>query len=146
MNVLGLTVVDTDVLVAAVRSDRGASRVLLTAALEERYQVLASVPLMLQYESVLTRSEHLIAAGLSEGDVQVLLDAIAVVVTPVRISYLWRPMLPDPDDDLVLETAVNGHAEVVITFNRRHFEPGAAQFGIEILAPAEAVRRLEVRS
>jgi predicted nucleic acid-binding protein len=137
---------DTDVLVAAVRSDRGASRVLLTAALERRYEVLASVPLMLQYESVLTRSEHLIAAGLSERHMQVLLDSIASVVTPVRISYLWRPMLADPDDDLVLETAVTGHSEAVITFNRRHFEPAAARFGIEVLAPAEAVRRLEGRS
>jgi predicted nucleic acid-binding protein len=136
---------DTNALVAAVRSDRGASRVLLTAALERRYQIVASVPLMLQYESVLTRSEHLVAAGISEADIQVLLDAIALVVTPVRISYLWRPMLPDPNDDLVLETAVNGSAEVVITFNRRHFEPTAARFGIEILAPAEAVRRLESR-
>jgi predicted nucleic acid-binding protein len=117
--------------------------VLVTAALERRYQVLASVPLMLQYESVLTRSEHLVAAGISEGDVQVLLDAIAHLATQVRISYLWRPMLSDPDDDLVLETAVNGHAEVVITFNRRHFEPAAARFGIEIVSPAEAVRRLE---
>jgi predicted nucleic acid-binding protein len=119
--------------------------VLLTAALERRYEVLASVPLMLQYESVLTRAEHLIAAGVSEEDVQVLLDAIALVATPVRISYLWRPMLPDPDDDLVLETAVNGHAEFVVTFNRRRFEPAAARFGIETLAPSEAVRRLEGR-
>ena len=137
---------DTDVLVAAVRSDTGASRLLLTAGLGRRYQVLASVPLMLQYESVLTRSEHLVAAGISETDVQVLLDAIALVATPVRISYLWRPTLPDPDADWVLETAVNGHAEVVVTFNRRHFDPAAARFGIEILAPAEAVQRLEGRS
>ena len=142
---LGSVVIDTDVLVAAVRSDRGASRVLLTAALERRYRVLASVPLMLQYESVVTRSEHLVAAGISEADVQVLLDAIALVATPVRISYLWRPILADPDDDLVLETAVNGSAEVVITFNRRHFEPAAASFGIEIVSPAEATRRLEGR-
>ena len=134
---------DTDVLVAAVRSDSGASRLLLTAALERRYRVLASVPLMLQYESVLTRSEHLVAAGILEADVHVLLDAIALVATPVRISYLWRPTLPDPDDDLVLETAVNGSGKVVVTFNRRHFEPAAARFGIEILAPSEAVRRLE---
>jgi predicted nucleic acid-binding protein len=100
---------------------------------------------MLQYESVLTRSEHIVAAGISDADVQVLLDAIALVATPVRISYLWRPTLPDPGDDLVLETAVNGHAEVVITFNRRRFEPTAARFGIEIVAPSEAGRRLENR-
>ena len=143
---LGRTVVDTDVLVAALRSDRGASRVLLTAALERRYLVLVSVPLMLQYESVLTRPEHLAAARIVAADVEVLLDAIALVAEPIRISYLWRPVLADPGDDLVLETAVNGRADVLVTFNRRHFEPAAAPFGLEILAPADAVRRLENRS
>ena len=142
---LGRTVLDTDVLVAALRSDRGASRVLLTAALEGRYVVPASVPLMLEYESVLTRPEHLEAAGVSAADVGVLLDAFATVVEPVRISFLWRPLLSDPGDDLVLETAVNGRADAVVTFNRRDFEPAVARFGIEILAPADAVRRLEKR-
>ena len=143
---LGRTVLDTDVLVAAVRSHRGASRVVLTAALEQRYPTLASVPLMLQYESVLTRAEHLAAARISAADVEILLDAIALVAEPIRISYLWRPVLADPGDDLVLETAVNGRADLVVTFNRRHFEPAAAPFGLEILAPADAVRRLENRS
>ena len=143
---LGRTVLDTDVLVAAVRSHRGASRVVLTAALEQRYPTLASVPLMLQYESVLTRAEHLAAARISAADVEILLDAIALVAEPIRISYLWRPVLTDPGDDLVLETAVNGRADLVVTFNRRHFEPAAAPFGLEILAPADAVRRLENRS
>ena len=146
MRVLGRTVLDTDVLVAAVRSDRGASRALLTAALERRYLVLASVPLMLQYESVLTRAEHLEVSGISAVDVEILLDALAVVVEPIRISYLWRPVLPDAGDDLVLETAVNGRADVVVTFNRRHFEPAATHFGVEIVAPADAIRRLENRS
>jgi putative PIN family toxin of toxin-antitoxin system len=145
VGVLGRTVLDTDVLVAAVRSDRGASRVLLTAALEERYSVLVSVPLMLQYESVLTRSEHLAVARISSADVEVLLDAIALVIEPIRISYLWRPILPDPGDDLVLETAVNGRAEVIVTFNRRDFKPAATHFGIEILGPGDAVKRLENR-
>lgn len=134
------------IIVAAVRSDRGASRALLTAALERRFVVLASVPLMLEYESVLTRSEHLASARISAADVEVLLDAIALVAEPIRISYLWRPVLADPGDDLVLETAVNGRADAVVTFNRRHFEPAAAPFGLEILAPADAVRRLENRS
>jgi putative PIN family toxin of toxin-antitoxin system len=146
MRLLGRTVLDTDVLVAAVRSARGASRVLLTAALEQRYRVLASVPLMLQYESVLTRSEHLLAAGISVADVEVLLDAIALIVEPIRISYLWRPVVRDQGDDLVLETAVSGRAEVIVTFNRRDFEPAANRFGVAILAPADAVRRLEGRS
>lgn len=75
-----------------------------------------------------------------------ILDAVAAAVEPVRISYLWRPVLPDPGDDLVLETAVNGRAEVVVTFNRRDFEPAATPFGLEILVPGDAVRRLENRS
>jgi hypothetical protein len=101
---------------------------------------------MLQYESVLNRSEHLAAGGISAADVEVLLDAIALIAEPIRISFLWRPVLSDPGDDLVLETAVNGQAVAVVTFNLRHFEPAAARFGLEILAPADAVRRLENRS
>ena len=135
----------TDVLVAAVRSARGASRVLLTAALENRYPVLVSVPLMLEYEAVLARPEHLEAAGIAAADIGFLLDAFALVIEPIRISYLWRPVLPDPGDDLVLETAVNGRADVVVTFNRRDFVPATTGFGVEILAPADAVRRLERR-
>jgi len=144
--VLGRTVLDADVLVAAVRSDRGASRVLLRRALENGYPVLASVPLLLQYESVLTRPEHLDAAQISAAEAGVVLDAIAAVAEPIRISYLWRPILADPGDDLVLETAVNGRADVIVTFNRRHFEPAASRFGVEIVAPGDAVRRLEKRS
>jgi predicted nucleic acid-binding protein len=143
--VLGRTVLDTDVVVAAVGSDRGGSRVLLVEALQERYPMLASVPLMLQYESVLSRAENLEAAGISTADVAVLLDAVALIVQPIRIAYLWRPMLSDPGDDLVLETAVNGDADVIVTFNRRDFEPVAHRFGFEVIAPSDAVRRLENR-
>ena len=74
---------------------------------------------------------------------EAILDALALVAEPIRISYLWRPLLPDPGDDLVLETAVNGRADAVVTFNRRDFEPVAARFGIEVLTPGEGVRRLE---
>jgi predicted nucleic acid-binding protein len=94
----------------------------------------------------ITRPEHLAAAQISTADVEVLLDAIARIVEPIRTSYLWRPVPSDPGDDLVLETAVNGRADVVVTFNRRHFGPAAAPFGLEILAPADAVRRLEDRA
>jgi predicted nucleic acid-binding protein len=146
ISMLSRWVLDTDVLVAAIRSDRGASRVLLTAALEGRYILLASVPLMVQYEAVLTRPEHLETAGISAVEIGVVLDALAVVLERVRISYLWRPVLPDPGDDLVLETAVNGRADVVVTFNRRDFHPASARFGLEILAPGDALRRLERRS
>jgi putative PIN family toxin of toxin-antitoxin system len=145
-SVLNRLVFDTTVIVAAMRSDRGASRVLLTEALGKRFTLLASVPLMLEYEAVATRPEHLEAAGLSEVEVQAVLDALATVIEPVRLAYLWRPMLPDADDDMVLETAVNGQADLLVTVNRRDFVPGAARFGIRIASPAEALTRLRRNS
>lgn len=139
---LDRVVFDTTVIVAALRSGRGASRLLLTAALGRQFPLLASVPLMLEYEAVATRAVHLEAAGLSEEDVQDVLDALATIIEPVRLAYLWRPMLPDAADDMVLETAVNGRADLLVTVNRRDFVPGAARFGIRVVSPAEALGRL----
>ena len=107
-------VLDTSVLVAALRSDRGASRVLLTGALKREYTLLASVPLMIEYEAVTTRAEHMEAAGLNDRDVQAMLDGLAMVIEPIRLAYLWRPMLRDAADDMVLETAVNGQAKMLL--------------------------------
>jgi putative PIN family toxin of toxin-antitoxin system len=134
-------VLDTTVLIAALRSDRGASRVLLEKALYGEFTLLASVPLMLEYEAVATRTEHQ-AAGLSEGDVEAVLDALATVIEPVRLAFHWRPMLPDGDDDMVLETAVNGHADILVTVNRRDFAPAVGTFCVKVVSPADAVRRL----
>ncbi len=80
-------VLDTTVLVAALRSAAGASRQLLVAALEKKFELLLSVPLMIEYESVLTRKEHLKAAGLKEAEVKELLDALAAVAEPVVPSF-----------------------------------------------------------
>ena len=139
---------DTAAMVAAIRSDAGASRWLLRSALERRRNLtlLVSVPLLIEYEAVMTRAEHLKAAGLSVEDIAVLLDAVAAVAEPVRLAYLWRPTLPDADDDMVLEAAVNGRADGIVTFNLRDFGPAAEQFGIAVLPPGEAVKRLEKRS
>ncbi|HZR60186.1 MAG TPA: putative toxin-antitoxin system toxin component, PIN family [Xanthobacteraceae bacterium] len=138
-------VLDTSVLVAAIRSDAGASRRLLQAALERREDltILVSVPLLIEYEAVMMRVHHLKAAGLSTADVAALLDALAAVSEPVTLAYLWRPTLPDADDDMVLEAAVNGRAEAIVTFNVRDFGTAAGKFGIAILSPGEAVRLWE---
>jgi len=139
-------VLDTSALVAGLRSDAGASRRLLLGALERRFVMLASVTLFIEYQAVATRPEHLAAARLSEQDVCVLLDAFANIVERVRLAYLWRPMLRDPDDDMVLETAVNGRADAIVTFNSRDFGAVASSFGIAILSPGAAVRRMEQTS
>jgi len=135
-------------MVAAIRSGTGASRWLLQCALERRHGlvVLASVPLLIEYEAVMTRAEHLKAARLSVEDVGALLDAVAAVAQPVRLAYLWRPVLADADDDMVLETAINGRADGIVTFNVRDFELAAKGFGIAVIPPGTAVERLEQRT
>jgi putative PIN family toxin of toxin-antitoxin system len=139
-------VVDTSVMVAAIRSDTGASRHLLVAGLTGRFTMLASVPLLMEYQAVMSRPEHLAASRLSVSDVEALLDAVAAASEPVMLDFLWRPALPDADDDMVLETGVNGRADAIVTFNRRHFVQVTERFGIAVLPPAEAVSRLEKRS
>ena len=130
-------------MVAAMRSVAGAARRLLVAGLEGRITMLVSVPLMIEYGAVMTRPEHLAASRLSVEDVEAVLDAVAAVGEPVRLAFLWRPLLRDPDDDMVLEAAVNGRADAIVTFNRRDFGKVAGRFGIEVLSPGEAVQRLE---
>ena len=88
-------------------------------ALEGAFDLLASTPLMIEYEAVLTRPEHLEAIGLSAGEVNQILDAVAKVATPVPLRFLWRPRLKDPADEMVLETAENGGADWLVTFNIR---------------------------
>ena len=136
------TVLDSDVLVAGLRSDRGASRQLLLAALDQEYALLLSVPLVIEYEAVITRAEHLKASGLTKAEAIMILDALVSVAEPVRLSFRWRPVLRDPTDDMVLETAVNGSAELLVTFNRRHFRGVGKQFAIEVSSPGTMLERL----
>jgi len=138
-------VLDTDVLVAAFRSDQGASRQLLLAALDRRFVMLVSVPLMLEYEAVLTRQEHLTAAGITADDVNTVLDALAAVIEPVRLAFLWRPRLKDAADEMVLETAVNGTANRLVTFNLKHLGEAALEFGVRAMRPGEAWREMVKR-
>ncbi len=135
-------VLDTDVVVAALRSPSGASRALVIAALDGRFTIPVSVPLFLEYEAVLTRRPHLLAAGLNELEVIGVLNGLANIFEPVTMHFRWRPMMRDPDDDMVMETALNGRADALVTFNRRDYLEGARLFGIEPILPFEALRRL----
>lgn len=129
-------------MVAAVRSDAGSSRLLLRAGLERRYDLLVSVPLMIEYEWVLTREDHLIASGLTADEVNVLLDGVALIARPVQLVFLWRPLLRDPNDDMVAETAVNGEADVLVTFNQRDFAGLEQRLGFKVTTPHEVLRLL----
>jgi putative PIN family toxin of toxin-antitoxin system len=132
-------VLDTDVMVAAFRSSKGASRWLLDAALKRRIAMIASVPLILEYEAVLSRPEHLSVIGLTSKEVGIVLDAVADVSLHARLSFRWRPLLADANDDMVLETAINGGAELLVTFNIRDFGSLGEDFGCRAVLPREAV-------
>lgn len=135
-------VLDTDVIVAALRSNRGASRQLLLAALNQQFELLLSVPLMLEYEAILTRPQHLAACGLSSAEVGSVLDDLAAVARPVRLAFRWRPRLSDPDDDMVLETAINGNATAIVTFNQRDFAAGMKGFRCALILPVTALQQI----
>jgi len=134
-------VLDTNIIVAALRSPAGASNRLLNLVAVGDFVLLASVPLFLEYEAVLTRPEHLAACRLTVAEVGRFLDYLSALVEEVRLHYIWRPQLNDVADEMVLGTAINGRAEALVTFNVRHFGP-APTFGIQPLLPRDALGRL----
>ncbi len=129
-----LVVLDTNVLVAAVRSRRGASFRLLSLVGGSKFEISLSVPLVLEYEDALLR--QISALRLSQRDVRDLIDYLCSIGHRQNIFFLWRPQLRDPKDDLVLELAVAAGCDCIVTFNQRDFV-GASSFGIEILRPSE---------
>ena len=135
-------VLDTNVLVAATLSPFGASFQILTLVPQRRFELLLSVPLMLEYEEVLKRDDMRAKSHLTLEEIDVLLDMLAAVGTPQTPFFQWRPQLPDPDDEMVLELAANGHADAIVTVNIRHFLPAAWTFGVEVLRPGAFLRRL----
>jgi putative PIN family toxin of toxin-antitoxin system len=135
-------VLDTNVLVAALRSPKGASAALLSALREGRATMVANPALFLEYEATLKRAEHLAAAGLSSDQVDEVMSALALLLSAAPAGPLLRPLLSDPDDEMVLEAAVNGGADAVVTFETRTFAPVAPGFGIEVLTPGQACRRI----
>jgi putative PIN family toxin of toxin-antitoxin system len=134
-------VLDTNILIKARRSRIGASNALLRMVDQGAFRMMASVPLFLEYEAVLTRPEHLLASRLTMAEALGFLDYLAGVVAPVKLHYLWRPQLSDVADEMVLETAINGRADYIVTFNTRHFG-AATRFGVEAIWPDEAIRRV----
>ena len=136
-------VLDTCVVVAAMRSPAGASAALLMRARKRKVTLLANVALALEYEAACRRAEHAVAAGLTADEVGIFVDAVLAMVEPVESYFMWRPRLRDPADEMVLETVANGRAAAIVTFNQRDFGAVPLQFGIELLTPAVALRRIK---
>ncbi|HEY0836641.1 MAG TPA: putative toxin-antitoxin system toxin component, PIN family [Azospirillum sp.] len=135
-------VLDTSVLVAGLRSRNGAANRLIVAAGRRVIVPLASTALFLEYEDVLKRPEHMAATGLDLQAVNRFLAALADTIEPVLVYYRWRPQLADPCDEMVLEAAINGFADALITHNLRDFRRAERVFGIPVLAPRDVLREL----
>jgi len=135
-------VLDTDVMVAAMRSPTGASAAILWSIRQQQATMLLNLPLALEYEAVCRKADHRLAAGLKEHQVEMFLDTVIAMAEPVETHFLWRPQLRDPNDEIVLEVAVNGRANALVTFNQRDFGNVPSRFGVELLLPREAIRRI----
>ena len=135
-------VLDTNVFITALRSQNGAGFKLLSQVDKERFRLVLSVPLVLEYEEVAKRQSR--SLGLNHSDIDDIIDYLCAVGEHRRIFFLWRPLLRDPHDDLVLELAVEAQADAIVTYNIRDF--GLARtFGLDVLTPQQFLRHLEVR-
>jgi predicted nucleic acid-binding protein len=135
-------VLDTDAVVAGMRSPSGASAAILRAARQGETTLLLSVALALEYEAICSAAEHQVASGLSGREVDIFINAVIALAEPVQTHFLWRPQLRDPGDEMVLEAAVNGRADALVTFNLRDFGSAPARFGVDLLLPREAIGRI----
>lgn len=132
-------VIDTNVLVAALRSSTGASHEILLAADQGDFEVALSVPLLAEYDDVCHRTGSGISIPTSAVDD--VINRIAQISRQQTIHYLWRGILSDPKDDMVLEVAVAAGASHIITFNHKHLKQ-ASEFGIAVVKPSEFLKLL----
>lgn len=127
-------VIDTNVVIAALRSKRGASAKLLSLVGTELFEIHDSVPLVLEYEEVIQRQR--IELGLSVSEVSDFIDSLCAIAQHHQIYFLWRPSLPDADDELILELAVSARCDYIVTHNTDDFK-GVEQFGVKAISPKE---------
>jgi putative PIN family toxin of toxin-antitoxin system len=138
-----MVVIDTNVLVAGLMSSREASNQILKYIGLDAFEFAISVPLLLEYEDVLSRPYFLRRTGLSIKDIDQVLNMLAMKGYEAPFHFMWRPQLRDPNDEMVLETATNGGATAIVTFNQRDFLPAAADFAIKIITPGAFLKQID---
>lgn len=137
-----LIVLDTNVLVAALRSRRGKSSQLLRMVGQAHFRIALSVPLLLEYEDVLKRPDKV---PVSMQAIDAVLDYLCSQAELQKVFFLWRPRLKDPKDDMVLELAMNAGCQVIVTHNISDFS-NVKDFGISVLTPSQFLDKLEAKT
>jgi putative PIN family toxin of toxin-antitoxin system len=140
-----IVVIDTNVVVAGLRSNSGASHRILELIAADAVDFAISIPLFLEYEEVLKRPTMRRALGLSVQDVDTVLDVLAAKSSHTKLHFLWRPQLRDPKDEMVLETAANAGAAAIVTFNHADFLPAATAFSLDVIYPKDYLARIARR-
>lgn len=135
-------VLDTTVLITGLRSPAGAAAEVLDLILHGDITLLLDYKLACEYRDVAMRPKHLYAAGLSIRDTEQFIRVLENLAEPVFVGTKYRPMSSDPDDDMVLDVAINGHANAIVTNNIRHLRRAAEEFGLNVFTPKELIEEL----
>lgn len=133
-------VLDTNVIYAALRSKRGASYRLLTLLDSDKFEINLSVPLVIEYEDVLKR--RIDSLTFTEKRIDQFLDYLCMVGNWHEVYFLWRPILKDPEDDMILELAVSTGCQYIITYNKQDFQ-GVNKFGIHLVTAKEFLQTIK---
>ena len=136
-------VLDTSVVVAGLRTRLGAGNAVLRLIAAKKVRLLATPPLFLEYEDVLKRPEHRLVHGLSVDEIDEFLSELAALIEPVDVHFQWRPQTRDPNDEMVLEAAINGQADAVVTYNVSDFAEAQERFGVLVMTPSDLMNRVK---
>ena len=135
-------VLDTSVVAAALRTRVGAGNAVLRLVATGELIMLATPPLFLEYEDVLKRPEQRLANRLTIEEIDRFLAELAALIEPVELHFRWRPQVRDPNDEMVLEAAINSAADGLVTYNVADFRSAGERFHIPILRPGDLLRKV----
>jgi predicted nucleic acid-binding protein len=136
-------ILDTDIVIAAIRSTKGASAEIIRRVLRGEFRIELTVAMALEYEAVAARNEHLVAGELNATEALNLIDTLAALAQPVGIHFRWRPQLRDADDEMVLEAAINAQDRTIVTFNTKDFTMAADKYDVTLLKPRQLLENLK---
>jgi putative PIN family toxin of toxin-antitoxin system len=136
-------VLDTSVLIAGLRSQSGAGNAILNLVARREIVMVATPPLFLEYEDVVKRPEQQLVHGLGLDAIEEFLAELAALIEPAEVHFQWRPQTRDPKDEMVLEAAINGQVDALVTYNVADFAAATDQFGISLMLPADLLNLLE---
>jgi putative PIN family toxin of toxin-antitoxin system len=139
------TVLDTSVLIAALRSSTGAAAEIVRLALLGELTTLMDYKLVCEYRDVALRAEQLHQSGKSRAETVLILDALEAIAEPVLVAFRYRPLSTDANDDMIFDVAINGNADVIVTNNTKHFRQAAERFHLDVLTPAGLLSKVRKR-